>query len=203
MKYVLKLMLLIYAVYLIQFAASSLLELRALSGMTYPQRVDRLDRDYYHNEFYGTYAWLNSVIPQDLSFSLYFEPSTADTYLRYERKFNYYLYPRKVLPGEKELLGYGDSFDGRLRGTADIGRIEYSGLVVTLKNDRIRFKSSGNLKFLDLNGRRYYLVAVRDNKGLLAGKSLIDKEIVKGSGWSALRSEFRKLYGREMSKAEI
>jgi hypothetical protein len=166
--------------------------------MPYPQRVDYLDDSYYHKVFYKYYAWLDSMLPPDRSFSILFGPSASNDYLRYERKMNYYFYPRYVLPGEKELFGYAGNV-GSLKGVNDIKSIRYSDMVLILKNAEVPYKRNGRLKYIHLNGKIYYLVSVLDNKGLLAVRSFIYSDIRKNKEWAVLRNEFRKLYGINMA----
>jgi hypothetical protein len=198
---VLILMLAVYMIYFVQFILSASKELLTLGRLPYAQRLDLLDKEYYRNTFYGYYAWLDTLLPSGHSFSILFDGSVDDIYLRYERKLNYYLYPRYVLPGEKKLLGYADKNVRFLRGTSDIKDLRYSDLVLALKNKNIHFRSKGGLKYIVLNNKSYYLVSVLDNKGLLAERSFIRNDVRKNNEWANLRSEFKKLYGIDMTKA--
>jgi hypothetical protein len=200
---ILKLMLAIYIFYCIQFIASSSSELLTLIKMPYPQRVDLLDDSYYHKVFYRYYAWLDPLLPHGKSFSILYDEPVADIYLRYERKLNYYLYPRYVLPGEKILFGYADKNVRFLKGVSDIKDLKYSELVLSLKNTAVNYKTNGVLKYIVLNNKPYYLVSVLDNKGLLAERSFIYSDIRKNTGWANLRGEFRKLYGINMAEVKF
>jgi hypothetical protein len=132
------------------------------------------------------------MLPMSESFSILFNQATSDIYFRYERKLNYYFYPRYVLPGEKELQGISDLKD-----------IKYSELALTLKNKAVIYKTNGGLKYIILNNKTYYLVSVLDNKGLLAERSFINSDIRKNKEWANLRGEFKKLYGIDMTGAKF
>ena len=200
---ILILMLVVYIIHFAQSIPSVSKELLTLGRMPYGQRLDLLDNDYYHNSFYRYYVWLDSALPSGYSFSILFNGSVADIYLRYERKLNYYLYPRHVLPGEKKLLGYADKNVRFLKGVSDIKDVKYSGLVLTLKNAGVKFKTNSGLKYIILNNKPYYLVSALDNKGLLAERSFIYSDIRKNKEWANLRGEFRILYGINMAEAKF
>ena len=197
-------MLFIYFIYCLQFIAGSTGELLTLIKMPYPQKVDFLDNSYYHhNVFYRYYAWLDRMLPAGKSFSILYDEHVADVYTRYERKLNYYFYPRYVLPGEKELFGYAGKNVRFLKEANNIKDIKYSDLVLTLKNGEVPYKRNGKLKYIRLNNKLYYLVSVLDDKGLLAERSFIYSDIRKNKEWAVLRNEFRKLYGINMAGADF
>ncbi len=195
------LMVLIYAIQALQFIFADSTELASLIPLSYSQKLDRLDGKYYHNYFYRYYEWLNSIIPPTCSFSMLLDRSNETSFLRYGHKFNYYLYPRYVLPGEEKLFGYEKGKTTFIKGLKDVKNVEYSDLVFILDVGKTDLSRLGNLKFTILNGKTYYLVAEFDNKGLLAERDFIQNEVLKKTNWYGLKLEFRCLYGVGMEKA--
>jgi hypothetical protein len=189
----------IYFIYSVQFIVSSTSDLVNMSRMSYSQKLDALDFNYYHkNVFYRYYVWLNELLPKDTSFSIYFNGSVSDIYFRYERRLSYYFYPKHILPGEKALLGYEGTNDWLLRGVDSIKDIKYSDLVFVLKNNSMNYQRHGRLKYVLLNHTPYYLVALLDDKGLLAKRSFILSDILIKNDYQNLRDKFKELYGANM-----
>ncbi len=191
-------MLFIYCVSAIQFTVKESKVLIDLSRMSYAQKIDYLDKPYYRNIYYKYYLWLNGIIPNDRSFSILYDSSSKDIHTRYLRKLNYYFYPRHVLLNGVDYYAYHKKSTELLKGTV------YSDFVLALKTGSIRYSGYNAIKFIHLNGKRFYLMAQNDDKGLFVKSSFVDNEIKKDlTKFERLNREFKKLYGVPIEKVKF
>jgi hypothetical protein len=168
-----------------------------MAAKTYGDKLDYLDKQYYKDYFYGYYVWLNDILPKDVSFSIYHnEKMNMKVYSRYVHKLDYYFYPRHVLFNgvEKEVAELDSHFPKD-------GKLNYSEVVLVIKNKDIPLKSNGGLKYIILNGKQYYYVAEKEDKGLLIERSFIKNKVIRNIDWSALRDAFKEFYLVKMDKA--
>jgi hypothetical protein len=189
-------MLIVYAIASIQFLAQEIKYLAKVAPMTYSDKLTYLDKQYYRNSFYEYFDWLDNLLPKDTSFSLLFNEKTDfSVYVRYAHKFDYYLYPRHVMfTGiEQDVAAPPLHWPTKDR----LKHFIYSDAVFTLKIKDVDFKQASRLKYIILNGRRYYLVAVKDDKGLLLNKSLL----VRKNDMENIAVSFKSLYGIDITKA--
>ena len=191
-------MLVVYAIASIQFLAQEIKYLIKVAPMTYSDKLTYLDKQYYRNSFYEYYAWLNNLLPKDTSFSiLYNEKTDFSVYVRYSHKFDYYMYPRHVM-----FTGIEQDVAAPPLHWPSSDRLKYfiySDAVFVLNMKDAGFKHAGRLKYLVLNGHRYYLVAVKDDKGLLLNKSLLGRK----KDMENIAISFRSLYSMDIKKADF
>jgi len=191
-------MLFIYCISAAQFIVQESKVLIDISRMSYGQKIDYLDKPYYRNIYYKYYLWLNSIIPNYMSFSILYDSSSADIHTRYLRKLNYYFYPRHVLLDGVDFYAYAKKGNQLLKSTI------YSDFVLALKNGDIRYSSHNGIKSTHLNGKRFYLMAQNDDKGILIKSSFINDEIKKDpTKYRNLNVEFKKLYKLPIEKVKF
>lgn len=191
-------MLFIYCVSAIQFTVNESKVLIGLSRMSYAQKVDCLDKPYYRNIYYKYYLWLNSILPNDRSFSILYDSSSKNIHTRYLRKLNYYFYPRHVLLDGVDYYAYHTKSTELLKGTV------YSDFVLALKTGNLRYSGYNGIKFIYLNGNRFYLMAQNDDKGVFIKASFINKAIKKDlTKFEKLNREFEKLYRVPIEKVKF
>jgi hypothetical protein len=184
----------IYIIASLQFFVKEISDLSKLAAKTYTEKLDYLDKQYYKDYFQRYYVWLNDILPKDMSFSIYHnEKISLKVYSRYTHKLNYYFYPRHVLFNgvEKEVADNDSHFPMN-------NKLNYSEVVLVLKNRDIPLLSNGRLKYIMLNGKQYYYVAEKEDKGLLIERSFIKKNVVNNNEWNALQDAFKELYGAKM-----
>jgi hypothetical protein len=189
-------MLVVYAIASIQFLAQEVKYLAAVGPMSYSDKLTYLDKQYYRNSFYEYYDWLDNLLPKDTSFSILFNEKTDfSVYVRYAHKFDYYMYPRHVM-----FTGIEQDVAAPPLHWPTKDRLKdfiYSDAVFALSIKDVGFKQIGKLKYVILNSRRYYLVAVKDGKGLLLNKSLIGRK----KDMDNIAAAFKTLYGADINKA--
>ncbi len=190
-------MLVIYIIASVQFLFKETKFLASISRMSYSEKLNYLDNQYYRNVFYKYYAWINGLLPKDFSFSIYYNEKAKETpYNKYLHRLDYYLYPRYVLfAASEEDLAQPPTHWPHYRS------IRYSEAVIILNTEKVDFKTKDKIKYVALNNRRYYCVAKMDNKGLLLERSFIINTVLKKKGWNNVARAFRGLYGIDIDKA--
>lgn len=191
-------MLAVYLISAAQFLIAETNSLVRLAGKSYADKLDYLDTIYYKRSFYEHYLWLNGLLPVSVTFSILYNDNTdrAVGYPRWVHKFDYYFYPRYVL-----LEGAVNDIARTRSHFPFVSNLRYSDVVFVLSIRYADLRQEGRLKYIFLNGRKFYLVAANGDKGLLLERSLIKKAALKGDDWANVRREFRKLYGIDMNKA--
>jgi hypothetical protein len=189
-------MLVIYAIASLQFLVQEVKYLSSVGRKPYGERLDYLDKQYYKNYFYKYYDWINKLLPNDVLFSIYSNEKTDyNVYVRYAHKFDYYFYPRHVMFSgiEEDIARPPKHWPAKER----LKYFKYSDAVFVLNTGDAGFKHDGKFKYVVLNGRRYYLVAAIDDKGLLLNRSLLRRK----KGMDNIARAFRQLYGVGIDKA--
>jgi hypothetical protein len=189
-------MLVIYIIASVQFLARETKTLMNLSGMSYAEKLNYLDKQYYRNVFYKYYVWIDDLLPKDLSFSIYYNKKAKLTpYVKYAHKFNYYLYPRHILyAGTEEDIAQPPTHWPRYKF------IRYSDAIFILNTEKVDFKMKDGIKYVVLNKQKYYCFAKIDNKGLLLERSFIINTALKKKGWNNAIRAFKELYGKDPDK---
>lgn len=193
---ILILMLVIYLIASIQFLVPETKYLMSVGRMPDGEKLNYLDKQYYKHYFYKYYVWLVDLLPNDVTFSiLYNGKIDQNVYFRYTHKFDYYFYPRHVM-----FKGIEDDVSKPPRHWPTKERskyFQYADAVFVLNTGEADLKRYGKLKYATLNGRRYYLVAATDDKGLLFDRSLLRRR----TDMDKIARAFRELYGMGMDKA--
>lgn len=190
-------MLIIYVIASLQFLIKETKFLASIGRMSYSEKLDYLDKQYYRNVFHKYYVWIDGLLPKDLSFSIYYNEKAKETpYMKYLHRLDYYLYPRYVLfaASEEDLMQTPTHWP-------HYKSIRYSDAVLILNTEKVDFKKRDKIKYVVLNNRKYYCVAKIDNKGLLLERSFIVNKVLKEKGWDNIARAFKGLYGIDMDKA--
>lgn len=189
-------MLAVYAIAAVQFLASDVPWLTRIGKMSYADRLNALDKQYYKDEFYKYYLWLDALLPKDISFSiLYNEKTDIGKYQRTTHKLNYYFYPRHVL-----FKGIEKDMARTLSFSPYVKNIKYPEVVYIMNTKVVDFRSRNAIKYVELNDKPYYLVARIDNKGLLIERSFIKNRVLNDRDWKNVPEAFKELYGTNMHK---
>lgn len=189
-------MLAVYIIASIQFLVQETRSLASLGRMSYSEKLNYLDKQYYKNYFYKYYVWLNDLLPKDVSFSILYDGKTdSNVYGRYTHKLDYYFYPRHVLFSgiEEDVARPPEHWPPKER----LKNFKYGVAVFVLNTGNVDFKLNGKIKYVVLNGSRYYLVAAADEKGLLLNGSFLRSKKYTDN----ITRAFRELYGINIDKA--
>lgn len=187
----------IYIIASIQFLINETRYLMTIGRMSYGEKLNYLDKEYYRNYFYKYYVWLDVLLPKNVSFSiLHTDKTDYGLYQRYAHKFDYYFFPRHVLfRGIEEDIAV-------LPSRWPLNKsIIYSDVVFILNTKDIKFRSMNKIKYVLLNDKKYYYVAETDNKGLLIERSFIKNTVLKQKEWDNTKKAFQELYDINMDKA--
>ena len=187
----------IYAIGSLQFLIKEVADLMHIGGMSYGLKLDYLDKQYYRNEFYKYYDWLNGLLPNDVPFSMFYNDKTdIGVYQRMDHKLDYYFYPRYILHKgiEKDIartLSYLPHIKDQI----------YPEVVYVMDMKAVTFTNAGGLKHLSIKGKKYFLIAAKDNKGLLIERGYLKRSVQDHTAWNNTAKAFRDLYGKDLNKA--
>jgi len=162
------LMLVIYIIASLQFVIRESKDLIRIYRLPYWQKADNLDSSYYKHAYYRYYVWLDYIIPKNMSFSILYNKDVEPIYTRYERKLNYYFYPRHVLFNGVDMYAY------HKKGHVMLSSLKYPEFVLVLDKNKVKYNTREGRIYLYLNGNEYVLISVLEDKALLLRSTFLD-----------------------------